>query len=567
MRRRIQNLRHRLTTFLRHVPWRFAFTGFLSALLLVLSFPPWSVWWLGFVGMIPFLLGLVYARSWREVAWMGAVHSVFFIVLGFNFVAFVAVEFGGLPWIVGLLILLAYSTFGEIQFLAFALLAYGLLQAAAKLRRPLARAAFTFVVLPLVYIGVDFLYPKIFPNTLGHVLYNWLPVAQAIEYVGLHGLTLPLVIVNLAGASLIVRYARIKPRHDALAGPVASVVALAVVAVALAAVDSWGRGRMAELTALEKTWTRKLKVSVIQGNIGDVDKLASESGYEPAVKKVLDAYRDASLDSISHFHPDLVVWPETSYPFLYTHLTDAAANNSGAARDAWMKEFVAETRTPIFFGAYSSVGKRDYNTAFLLKPPFELAGSYRKSILLAFGEYVPLGPLSPLITSIVPVIADFGRGPGPITLEVKGVKLGPQICYEGIFPEHSRGAVAQGADALLNITNDSWFGRTGEPWLHLLLTVPRSIELRRPMIRSTNTGVSTIVDITGEMRYSTRLFETASIDTTLSFPGAGQKPIETFYSRHGDVFAQACSAFALLAAFFVFGPPLLGHARKRLRRR
>ncbi|MBI3555368.1 MAG: apolipoprotein N-acyltransferase [Deltaproteobacteria bacterium] len=519
---------------LRRLPWRFIGTGFLSASLLVLSFPPASIWPLAFIGFVPFLLGLLYARNFREVAWMGATHSIFYILFGFSFVSFVVTNFGGLPWIVGKLVLVIFSL---------------------------------FVALPVVYIGLDFTYPKIFPNTLGHVLYNWLPVAQLAEITGLFGLTVPILLSNLAIAILLSRTVgrrQLKgPAAAGLAGPFSAVLALALVAGFLWNADRWGRARMEKLNAQERGWTRKLKISVIQGNIGDIDKLSSERGYEPAIAHVLNTYREATLDSVKNFHPDLVIWPETSYPFLYTHLMDQGANASGAARDQWMKDFVHEINTPMFFGSYSNSGKRDFNTAFLVKPPFDLAGQYRKSILLAFGEYIPLGPFSSIIQDIVPSIADFGRGPGPVLFDVKGAKLGPQICYEGIFPEHSRGAVKLGADFLLNITNDSWFGLTGEPKLHLLLTIFRSIETRRPMIRATNTGISTVVDLTGEMRWSTRLFEPASIDTTLNFPGPGQHAPVTFYTRHGEYFASTCGVFTLLASLLVFGPGVLGWSRRR----
>ena len=508
------------------------------------------------------MLGLLYARNYRDVIWMGVTHSIFFILFGFSFVSFVVTNFGGLPWVVGKLTLLIFSLFGEIQFLGFAIMAYAVLVISTRrVRRSFLKILLTFIVLPVLYIGIDFSYPKIFPNTLGHVLYNWLPVAQLAEFFGLFGLTVPILLSNLAVAILVSRFLGVRrltgPAGKGLAGPLSAVIVLVLVAGFLWRADHWGRARMDELNAMERGWTRKLKISVIQGNIGDIDKLSSERGYEPAIAHVLETYRDATLDSVKNFHPDLVIWPETSYPFLYTHLMDRGANASGAARDQWMKDFVKEIQTPIFFGSYSNAGKRDFNTAFLVKPPFELAGQYRKSILLAFGEYVPLGPFSSLIQDLVPSIADFGRGGGPVVFEVKGAKLGPQICYEGIFPEHSRGSVKLGADFLLNITNDSWFGTTGEPYLHLLLTIFRSIETRRPMIRSTNTGVSTVVDLTGEMRWSTRLFEPASIDTTLNFPGPGQAAPDTFYQRHGEIFAQICAALTLLASFYLLGPGLL----------
>jgi apolipoprotein N-acyltransferase len=134
-------------------------------------------------------------------------------------------------------------------------------------------------------------------------------------------------------------------------------------------------------------------------------------------------------------------------------------------------------------------------------------------------------------------------------------------------PAHSRGSVLLGADALLNITNDSWFGQSTEPWFHMLLTAFRSIELRRPLIRGTNTGFSALIDITGEQRYKTRLFEPATIDATLRFPGPGQKAPETFYLRHGELFAGFCQVVACLVLAWIFWPAIRAWPRERFKRK
>jgi apolipoprotein N-acyltransferase len=555
-----------LPRFFSKIPWRYVAAGTFSAALLVATFPSYSVWWLTFVGMVPLLLVIIRARRLREVAWAGAACTIFFILFGFGWISLVATNFGGLPWIVGKAILLIFSLFGEIQFFLFALLARVLLERASLWRGSAARGAAWFLGLPLAYIGIDFLNPKIFPNTLGHVLYNWLPVAQIAEYTGVYGLTFPIVLANLGFAIFAHRFLQTRKRAASgirTPGLAAAATALAAAALILTVSARWGAARIAALTAEQARFTKTFKLSLIQANIGDIDKLASERGFEPAVLHVLGLYRDMTVVSVTRFRPDLIVWPETAFPYLYTHMQDAAANKSGMARDQWVADFVREVHTPLFFGVYSKLAKRDFNSAALVSPPYKLGGLYRKSILLAFGEYVPLGPFGPLIQNIVPTIADFGRGKGPEVFELSGAKLAPQICYEGIFPEHSRGGVRLGADFLLNITNDSWFGAGTEPWLHLLLTAFRSIELRRPLVRSTNTGVSTVVDVTGEMRWSTRLFESGYLEATLKLPGKGQKAPETFYLWHGEIFAQLCAAFAAFLAAWLLGPEIYRRLRRQ----
>lgn len=555
----VKNIRN----LLKLVPWPFVGAGTLSAALLVLSFPPYLAWGLAFVGMVPFLLALFRARSHWDAFWIGFPCMVFFILFGFGWISFVATNFGGLPWIVGKLVLLLFALFAEAQYLIFALAAFSILQLIrARGKAGWGVSALWLVALPIAYVGMDFLYPKIFPSAFGHVLYGWFSVAQLAEYTGVYVLSLPIVWVNMALAVLLHK----ATTRERLSSPAMAVALIAAVGVGLLAADRWGTRRIAELKELDKGYTKSLKFSLIQANIGDMDKLASEGGFEPAVQKVLSTYREMSKEAIAKYKPDLIVWPETAFPFLFTHLQDDLANRTGQARDAWMYALMREIDTPLYFGTYSAIDNRDYNSAFLLEPPFRQTAVYRKSILLAFGEYVPLGPLSPLIQTLIPTIANFGRGPGPVALDFKGVKLGPQICYEGIYPEHPRGAVRAGADILLNITNDSWFGDTTEPWLHLALTAFRSIELRRPLVRATNTGISTIIDTTGEMRYRTRLFEKETLNAEVKAPGPDQAAPVTFYIKHGEILAQVCALFALAALVPLAANAYKGRVARRLRK-
>ncbi|MEW6055968.1 MAG: apolipoprotein N-acyltransferase [Bdellovibrionota bacterium] len=559
----------RIKKSLKRVPIRSIGYGFASAALMVLTFPSYSIWGLTFLGMIPFLIGLFSSKSYREVAWLGATTMVFFILLGFGWISFVATNFGGLPWIVGKIVLLLFSLFGELQFLLFALVAFALLRRFARheIREPL-KALLILCLLPALYVGLDYHYPKMFPNTFGHVLYGWFPLIQVVEYTGVHALTFPIMVCNMALTVLLLR-ALLKRKRlvgmsftSLLPRPSSAAVALALVAIGFGFGHEWGAKRLSELDAMAKTYAKPFRFSVIQANIGDVEKLASERGFEPAIRKVLGTYRDMTRETVARFKPDLVIWPETAYPYLYTHFSDLQSNRLGSARDAWVTDLVSEVDTPLFFGTYSADRGKDFNSAFLVAPPNALIGKYRKSILLAFGEYVPLGPLSGIVQAIVPSIADFGRGRGAEVLELGGVRIGPQICYEGIFPEHSRESIKLGADLLLNITNDSWFGEGTEPWLHLLLTAFRSIELRRPMIRATNTGISTVVDITGEMRWSTRLFESAFLEATLHLPAPDQPKPETFYFKHGDIVGRAFGWVAFLAVAFL-GSIAVFERRKR----
>ena len=124
---------------------------------------------------------------------------------------------------------------------------------------------------------------------------------------------------------------------------------------------------------------------------------------------------------------------------------------------------------------------------------------YDKVHLLIFGEYFPFSDRFPVLREWFPFTADFARGPGPETRRIGGIRVGPQICYEGLFPDFSRDLADQGAQIFVNVTNDSWFGTSAEPHQHLVMTLARGIEFRRPVVRATNTGISAAMRADGTL--------------------------------------------------------------------
>ena len=107
------------------------------------------------------------------------------------------------------------------------------------------------------------------------------------------------------------------------------------------------------------------------------------------------------------------------------------------------------------------------------------------------------------MTKLFPDLGSFGRGKGPTVMTIGAanqlIKYGPQICYEGLYPWFTVDLAKKGAQILGNVTNDSWFGKEFEPQQHLYMTLARAIEVRRPLIRSTNTGITTGITAAGEI--------------------------------------------------------------------
>jgi apolipoprotein N-acyltransferase len=152
-------------------------------------------------------------------------------------------------------------------------------------------------------------------------------------------------------------------------------------------------------------------------------------------------------------------------------------------------------------GGYSGLNGKFTNSFFVLNEKGEwLTPPYHKTILLAFGEYLPGADLIPGLRGLMPQIEEFGRGPGPTVLDTGEAKFGAQICYEALFDRFTRRLANQGAQVLVNLTNDSFFQAWGQqPYQHLYMSMARAIEVRRPMIRATDTGISGAILASGDV--------------------------------------------------------------------
>lgn len=202
--------------------------------------------------------------------------------------------------------------------------------------------------------------------------------------------------------------------------------------------------------------------------------------------------------------------------------------------------------TPLLFGALTRQADdrqvmRTYNSALLVDREGDVRGRYDKVFLLLFGEYLPFSDTFPFLKQWLPESSDFRPGTDVGVFELQDARMGMLICYEDIIPSFTRRVAAAGPNVFVNVTNDAWFGKTMEPYLHLQLAVFRTIEHRRALVRSTNTGVSAFVDPAGRRVQQTSLdgAETLVWDVPLL-------EMPTVYGRVGDIFAWACCGLGLI---------------------
>jgi apolipoprotein N-acyltransferase len=192
-----------------------------------------------------------------------------------------------------------------------------------------------------------------------------------------------------------------------------------------------------------------------------------------------------------------------------------------------------------------SGGRRYLNSAYLVYPDQTVAARYDKSHLVPFGEYVPLGinRWLPFLNKLVQGVGDFAAGEPGRPVAWRGREVGILICYEVIFPELARAVAANGAQLLVNITNDAWYGRSSAPYQHFSMAVFRAVETRRALVRAANTGISGFIDPVGRIVAATPIFQEEAMTRAVPLMN-----LSSIYTRWGDGFAIACLLVTLIAA-------------------
>jgi apolipoprotein N-acyltransferase len=529
-----------------------------ASILIVLSFPPWGIYPLIWIVLIPWFLALKKTRSIRSAFIQGLWLSFFMSILGFYWVAYVLHDFAELPWSGAAVGLVAYGFIGQPQFYLFAPL-WKWLQ--PKLRHPLL-ASFCFAFL---YTGIDWIIPKLFVDTLGHSLWTATRLRQSADLGGAALLTFVIYFVNDT-------LWRIWENRWALRANLRLWRTQAILSACFVAfLFIYGGIREKEIKAIVASSTRSLQVGVIQANIGDFDKIAAETGQATAADRILDKFFELSDAALKlDPKPEVLIWPETSYPSTFR-----TPHTLGEfALDSRVEGYVRSHNIPVLFGGYDHIDRKDFNAFFFLSPrkdPGLVGGGdlqiYRKNILLLFGEYIPGADTFTFLKTMFPQVGYFGRGIGPDVLKVvradatqPDIPVGPIICYEALFPNYIIQAARKGSQLILNITNDSWFGPNGEPILHFSLVTFRGIETRLPQVRSTNTGISALILPDGTVSARTKI----GTEEVLNVKVPLTDPIPTLMKKWGDWFGPFALILGLILALTVFiSEPLDSPSRRR----
>ena len=498
--------------------------GVITGILLTLSVPRENAWPLAWVGLVP-LLWRAQDTSPARAFWIGWLAGVVFFGATLHWLAGTMVRYGSLHAVASYAVLALLVGYLGVYFALFA-------SGAAWFQKHWPRGCLLLV--PALWTALEWLRTHALTGfpwlLLGYSQHTVLPLIQVADFSGVYGVGFALVAVNTAGTALLT------PR------PQRGLVFPAVFAI-LVCGGVWGYGmwRLSDPAAAGPS----LKVALVQGNIDQSrkwDPLFRETVWETYVRLTERAIREGS--------PDLVIWPETATPFYF-----------GLDRQQTQRllRAVRHWGVPLLFGSptVASPGVL-HNSAYLVASTGEVRGRYDKMHLVPFGEYVPLQRLLPFVRRMVVAIGDFRAGRHPVLLEHERGRLGTVICFEIIFPDLVRRVVREGAQLMVTLTNDAWFGRTAAPYQHFAMATLRAVENRVYVVRVANTGISGVIDPAGRILVSSGLFTEEVLQARVHLA-----PVRsgTFYTRYGDLFAWICLAAVLGAA--AWSTPLFPRRRKR----
>jgi apolipoprotein N-acyltransferase len=354
--------------------------------------------------------------------------------------------------------------------------------------------------------------------SLGYSQYLNEPLIQVADLTSVYGVSFALVLGNAAIAQLLYG---IRHRLWRQMGRLSVLAALCLMTV-------WGYGwwRLHQRSSTTVTDRGDLEVALLQGNIEQSlkwDRAAREGIF--SIYRALT--HEAAIDPTVH----LIVWPEAATPFFFANDRDFRARLLRLGRDV---------DRPLLFGSpsYAREGDQDimYNSAFLVGSDATVLGRYDKIHLVPFGEYMPLRRILFFLDKLVEGIGDFRSGEAYTVMAIPQGRFAVLICFEVIFPDLVRHFVRHGAQFLVNITNDAWFGYSPASYQHLSMVVFRAVENRLPIVRAANTGISAVIAPTGRLVQQTDLFVRTWIKGRIT-PAEGST---TFYTRWGDLFAYSC---------------------------
>ncbi len=475
----------------------------LSGILLTLAFPQADFWPLAWVAFVP-LFFAAHNKSAGKAFLLGYITGIVFWA-------------GTIYWLInvtlpGLVILVIYLAF----FLAIFAAIFSILA-----RRQLP---YIFMFVSSAWVLLEYIRSHLFTGfpwaLLAYSQYTNLELIQAADINGVWGISFIVMTGNIVAYNLVRR--KFNKRL---------LVPLAFLLIVL----SYGHYKI-------NHWQKMLngpsvRIAVIQPNIAQALK------WQPGLEGfIMDRQISLTMVSLKH-NPDLVIWPEAALPSVY---------GEDERYYAEAIDLSAKIKKPLLLGAVNKRGDDYYNSADLIDAQGRFILRYDKLHLVPFGEYIPLRGLFPFLEGIVP-IADFTAGSEYTVFSLREGRFAVLICFEDLFPELARQFSRRGAQFLVNITNDAWFGRSSAARQHLAASVFRAVENRTFVVRAANTGISGFISPYGKI--SSLVSDSSGKDIFISGYGLNEvflpQKSPTGYQRRGDIAIIICILLLVYAIFLL----------------
>jgi apolipoprotein N-acyltransferase len=383
--------------------------------------------------------------------------------------------------------------------------------------------------LPFLWVGMEYV------RSLTEISFPWLNLAytqtyylnliQYVSFTGNYAVSFWIVCLNL------IIYLIIKHKKR-----ISLAISLFAILIILPYIYGWHESRVTRSAMSEKIEKENIKIALLQGSI------------EPEVKWD-ERFLDYNIQTFVHMSEevakgdvDLILWPETAAPCylasesLYMDKVQATSDSLNVPLLVGTNDYEANQEGRFLY----------YNSAFLFKPKGRYPQVYNKIHLVPFSEKIPYDEKLHISDKVQLGQSDFSSGKELTIFHIPKGRFATLICFESVYPALVRSFVKRGTDFLVNITNDAWFGKTHGPFQHARIAVFRAIENRISIARCANTGISMFIDPFGRVKDATKIFVRTTVIDQIPF-----RLEETFYTKHGDWFAQGCflvSFFLILAS-------------------
>ena len=508
----------------------------LSGVLEALAFPKFGLGWLAWFALLPLLFVLLQPITLRRAFAYALLSGSTFYAIVLYWVVAVMHKYGYFPlplavlFYVGFVLLIGLfpAVFGV---LARKILTQNYVFSKRFVLSGAAIAVLNSVLVAALWVAVEYWQTYMYTGfpwcLLGYSLVNYLGIMQITTVTGIYGVSFLICVINVLLAHAL--YQKKRPLF------IGTAILLGVVLTGDFAFHLWmNEHSPAVVSITDAVKPTEHRVAILQMNI------PQDTDWN---RTVLDEWTVKLGHMLQDSHSELVVMPENPAPFYYPADSDFTRQ---------LEAIVRRSGSDVIAGVIMSHPDEHgndgvYNSAATLAPDGRLVAEYDKQHLVPFGEYVPFRKFLSFAGKLTNEISDFNAGDQVTLSNLGGNKAGIFICYEAIFPDLVRQFTRRGAEVLINITNDGWYGYSAAPYQHFEMARVRAIENRRYLIRAANTGISAIVDPYG------RVAERSPLGQQLVLRGVFEyRTDQTFYVRHGDLFALLCIAVCVGVLMLVF---------------